>query len=104
MSGFWLSHHRADELHRAYAIGPLRVCARCLGTYPVLFAAVATQISLRAPLEHPADPYLAIGLTLPALIDWSIGRFRPQAGHNLIRTVTGVALGLSLGRTLYVHF
>ena len=30
---FWLSHHRADELHRTYAAGGLRICARCLGVY-----------------------------------------------------------------------
>ncbi len=100
---FWLSHHHDDELNRCYRLGGVYVCARCLGTYPVLFAAMAAQFALKAPLSHPLDVPLVLALTLPALADWAYGRFRPQSGTNLIRTLTGIALGLALGRTLFVH-
>jgi len=100
---FWLSHHHADELNRCYRFGGLHVCARCLGTYPVLFAAMAVQIALKAPLSHALDVPLTLALTLPALADWAYGRFRPQAGSNAVRTITGIMLGLALGRTLFVH-
>ena len=40
---------------------------------------------------------------IAALFDWAYGRFRPHAASNLWRTVTGVLLGMALGRTLYVH-
>ena len=100
---FWLSHHYDDELNRCYRIGSLHVCARCLGTYPMLFAAFAAQLALHAPLSHPWDLPAALLLTIPALADWAHGRFRPQSGTNLVRTLTGIALGLALGRTLFVH-
>ncbi|MFZ5471016.1 MAG: DUF2085 domain-containing protein [Myxococcota bacterium] len=103
MPPFFLSHHHPEEFHRTYLLGQIRICARCLGTYPVLFAAVSVQLFLRAPLLAPFDPFLAVALTLPALIDWVVGRFRPHAGANWLRTLTGALLGLALGRTLFVH-
>lgn len=100
----WLSHHRSDELHRTYAIAGLRLCARCLGTYPVLALALAVQLAVAAPHDSGADPWLAVALLLPALVDWAVGRFRPNAGSNAWRTATGALLGAALGRTLFVHF
>jgi uncharacterized membrane protein len=100
---FWLSHHHADELYRCWRIGNVPVCARCLGTYPTLFAIFFAQFVLHAPLSHPLDLPLALALTIPALADWAYGRFRPHAFTNAWRTLTGVALGLALGRTLFIH-
>lgn len=100
---FWLSHHPAEELDRAWKIGGVHVCARCLGTYPILFAAIAAQFKLGAPLTHPLDIPLALGFLAPALLDWAYGRFRPHAFNNSWRTFTGVLLGLALGRTLFIH-
>ena len=101
---FWLSHHHPPEYHRTYLLGPVRVCARCLGTYPVMAAAIVLQFLLRSPLAHPLDPILAVGLLAPALVDWARSQFRPRAGSNAFRTFTGVLLGISLSRTLFVHF
>lgn len=100
---FWLSHHHEAEWNRTYVLGGVRVCARCLGTYPVLLIALMWQISHRAPLQWQYDGPWAVGLMLPALLDWAWGRFRPQSGSNLWRTLTGVLLGLALGRTIFVH-
>ncbi len=100
---FWLSHHPPEELDRTWNVGGVHVCARCLGTYPVLFAAIAVQLALHAPLEHPLDIPFALGLLAPALADWAYGRFRPHAFPNAWRTFTGVLLGLALGRTLFIH-
>lgn len=99
---FWLSHHHPEELHRTYRFGGLRVCARCLGTYPVLAAAMAAQFAVRAPLERPTDWAWAL-LAIPAVADWAYGRFRPSVGTNLWRSLTGTLLGLSLSRSLYLH-
>lgn len=100
---FWLSHHPPEELDRAWKLGRIHICARCLGTYPILFGAIAVQLALHAPLEHPLDIPFSLGLLAPALLDWAYGRFRPHAFSNGWRTFTGVLLGLALGRTLFIH-
>ncbi|MCE9672746.1 DUF2085 domain-containing protein [Myxococcus stipitatus] len=100
---FWLSHHHPDEYNRTYLFGGLRVCARCLGTYPVMLAALVALFVARAPLRWRWDVPAVLLLTLPALVDWAVGRFRPASGSNAVRSVTGVLLGLALGRSLHVH-
>lgn len=100
---FWLSHHFPDEYHRCYRLGPFHVCARCLGVYPVLFGAFVLQVVLRAPLELPWEVPVGLVLTVPATLDWAVGRFRPERFSNVWRTVTGLLLGLALARSLFVH-
>ncbi len=100
---FWLSHHHADELDRCYRVGGLHICARCLGTYPVLFAALVAQFAVHAPLSYPLDVPIVVALTVPALADWAYGRFRPHAFTNPWRTFTGALLGLALARSLFIH-
>jgi len=100
---FWLSHHTREEWHRCYRLGPLRVCARCLGVYPTMFAALVTLFAVQAPLEWAHDVPVVLALTLPATADWAFGRFRPHAFSNPWRTFTGVLLGLGLGRSLFIH-
>ncbi len=100
---FWLSHHHENEYNRTYLLGGVRVCARCLGTYPVLLAVMVGLFAARAPLAWSWDVPVVLGLTLPALVDWSVGRFRPASGSNAVRTLTGVLLGMALGRSLFVH-
>ena len=100
---FWLSHHPPDELDRCYRLGSVHICARCLGTYPVMFVVIAVQIALRSPLDHPFDLPLCIGLVLPATVDWALGRFQPHRFSNAWRTFTGVLLGLGLARSLFIH-
>ncbi|AEI68132.1 DUF2085 domain-containing protein [Corallococcus macrosporus] len=100
---FWLSHHHPDEYNRTYLFGGVRVCARCLGTYPVLLVVMMGLFAVRAPLRWPWDVPVVLALTVPALGDWAVGRFRPASGNNAVRTLTGVLLGAALGRSLYVH-
>lgn len=100
---FWLSHHHPEEYNRTYLLGGVRVCARCLGTYPVMLLVMVLLLRLRAPLSWRWDLPLVLGLTAPALVDWAVGRFRPAAGSNAVRTLTGVLLGVALGRSLSVH-
>jgi len=46
---------------------------------------------------------VGLGLLLPALADWCVGRLDPSSGTNLGRLLTGGLLGLGLGRSLYLH-
>jgi uncharacterized membrane protein len=101
---FWLSHHAPEQVSRCYRFGQTFVCARCLGVYPVLVAAVLFQGVLKAPLHTEADVWLGLALAAPATADWAYGQFRPQAFSNLWRTFTGILLGVSLGRSLFIHF
>ncbi|WNG35983.1 DUF2085 domain-containing protein [Archangium violaceum] len=100
---FWLSHHHEEEYNRTYLLGGVRLCARCLGTYPVLLAVMVGLFKLRAPLAWHWDVPVVLGLTLPALVDWAVGRFRPASGSNAVRTLTGLLLGAALGRSLFIH-
>ena len=100
---FWLSHHPPEELDRCYRVAGVHLCARCLGTYPVMFLAMAAQIALRAPLAHPLDVAGCVALVLPATLDWAYGRFHPHRFPNAWRTATGILLGLGLGRSLFIH-
>ena len=100
---FWLSHHPPEELDRCYRFGSFHVCARCLGTYPVMFAAIAAQLALHCPLEHPLDVPLSVALVLPATLDWAFGRSQPHRFSNAWRTATGLLLGLGLARSLFIH-
>ena len=100
---FWLSHHHADQLHRCFVFAGVRVCARCLGTYPTLALVLGLQFVVKAPLHHPSDLFLGVGLLLPATLDWAYGQLRPDAFSNAWRAATGVLLGMALGRSLYIH-
>ena len=100
---FWLSHHHPDEYDRCYAVAGVHVCARCLGTYPVLFFFIAYQLRHHWPLAHPLDVPLGVALVGPATLDWAYARFKPHAFSNLWRSVTGALLGLGLGRSLFIH-
>ncbi len=103
MTPFWLSHHHPDELDRCWRLGGWHVCARCLGTYPVLALALVAQFAEHAPLTHPLDLPVGVALVVPATLDWAWGRFHPHAFGNLWRSATGVALGLGLARSLFIH-
>lgn len=100
---FILSHHPPEAYNRCLSVAGLHLCARCTGVYPVLFGLLAVQLALRAPLTHPWDTWIAWVLPIPAVFDWARGRFNPASGTNLVRLVTGVMLGVALGRTLYLH-
>lgn len=102
--GFWLSHHFEADLHRCYRFGRTSVCARCLGTYPTLLVALTAQGLMHAPVYLPMEVPVVLLLTAPATFDWVHGQWRPHAFSNAWRTLTGVALGLGLGRSLFVHF
>ena len=100
---FWLSHHPDHELDRCYRIGGVPVCARCLGTYPALFAVFTLGFVAKWPLSHPWDVPVATALVVPATLDWAWGRFKPHDFGNPWRSLTGALLGAGLGRTLFVH-
>lgn len=102
-----LAHQHRSKSHRCLwlPLGSLRValCSRCAGLYPTLAAAFALQLVLRFPLRISwIDWALVLGLSAPALLDWGASRLG-RAGHNLVRALTGVLLGVALGRSGYIY-
>ncbi len=102
-AAFLLAHHYPEDYGRCYAIGGRRICARCIGLYPVLLAVLASELALRMTAVQPWEPFAIGVLTLPALADWARGRFDPSSGTNPVRTLTGVLLGIALARTVYLN-
>jgi uncharacterized membrane protein len=100
---FLLAHHYPEDYSRCYRIAGRKICARCLGLYPLLVLTLAFQIGMRTRAAYEWEPWLVAALTLPAVIDWARGRFDPATGINPFRTFTGVLLGIALGRTVYLN-
>jgi len=104
--GFLLAHHWSEQLDRCYLIWlgthPVWLCARCTGVYPVLFLVLAAQIIHPLALSNWDLLFLFV-LPWPALIDWALARLTRRPGSNRWRTITGVVLGISLGRMIYLH-
>lgn len=92
---YLLSHHEPAAWDRCYA-PPIRgrrvrLCARCLGIYPGILLGVIAAMLFRMPVSH----YVLVGLLpLPALVDWTITTVTDRAGHNVVRTLTGLLLGV----------
>ena len=98
-----LSHHLARQRHRCLGL-PLAgrrvlICARCLGLYPTMIAVMAAQWIWGWARPGTLDWWIAIAGALPGLIDWGLGRLG-RRGRNDVRVLTGVLLGVALGRTL----
>lgn len=106
---FWLplSHHHRAQAHRCVMVPLggfcLALCARCLGLYPTLFAALALQAWLRPPGLGAWDFALTLAPVLPGLFDWGSGLLDPKNGSNFRRLFTGFLLGAALGRGFWLY-
>ncbi|AHG00300.1 hypothetical protein HALLA_17330 [Halostagnicola larsenii XH-48] len=104
---YLLSHHLPSERHRCYApviFGRrIHICARCLGIYPGILAALVVALLGGGLLASPvATLAVALVFPLPALVDWTLTTFTERRGYNLVRTATGFLLGCGYGTGL-VH-
>lgn len=106
---YWrlLAHQHPSHAERCVwlPLGHLRLalCSRCLGLYPVLFAAFFLQFLFGVERSWGIiDWFVVLVLAAPALLDWGASRLR-WAGRNDLRIVTGALLGLALGRSLYIY-
>jgi uncharacterized membrane protein len=97
---FLLAHHRPEEYDRCYAVGGVHLCARCAGLYPALLVMLALQLGGHLPAVR-AEWAILFLLPLPAVGSWARRRLTGAAGSNPVATVTGVLLGIALGRGLY---
>lgn len=93
-----LSHHPPSQYDRCYApvvgSGTVHICARCAGIYPGI-AAGLLAFAL-APAATKGMLLVAV-LPIPALVDWVVTTLLERRGYNVVRTVTGAALGYGYG-------
>jgi uncharacterized membrane protein len=95
---YLLSHHEPNEYHKCYRLSiggrQLRLCARCSGLYPGLIAGIA--VALLVPTARWILPAIVV-LPAPAIGHWVWTHTTEQAGHNGVRTLTGLLVGLAYG-------
>lgn len=99
--GYVLSHHVPAERDRCYApvaFGRrVHVCARCVGIYPGIAAALLAYAL--GPPRLVGLPVVAL-LPAPALVDWAVTAWTGRRGYNPVRTATGFLLGYGYGAGL----
>jgi uncharacterized membrane protein len=104
---FPLSHQSLHNRYRCLMLplGRIRLalCSRCLGLYPTMVAVWVVQFLGIWPLSREWDWWVALGAAVPALASWGLGRLGHR-GRNIWRVATGVALGVALGRSLFMYF
>lgn len=103
-----LAHHRLEAAERCIhlPLGPVRIalCARCLGLYPTVAAAIVAQAAARLGRVGAVDWWLCLVGLAPALLDWGLTLLGRARGTNAMRVLTGVVLGVSLGRGFWLYF
>jgi uncharacterized membrane protein len=102
-----LAHHRLEDrdrcLHLPLGARRLALCARCVGLYPTILAALLVQAIARPPILAAVDWWLCLSGIFPALLDWGLTWLGRRRGTNRMRVATGVLLGISLGRGIWLY-
>ena len=99
-----LSHHEPKDYNRCFLIkfGDKKyyICSRCSGWY---ISFILFWIILLIGIDFILS-YKTIILYLfpiPAIVDWSLHRFRIYDGNNFSRILTGFLIGLTFATLLY---
>lgn len=98
---YLLSHHTEDHLDRALRLKffgrNLYICARCTGMILGFVSGILLQRFGFIPnLDANLSLFLAIGLALPAMVDWWTQSVFGRESKNYIRTPTGFSLGFGI--------
>ncbi len=96
-SKYILSHHQKEDYYKCYLLKikdkQIAFCSRCLGIYLGILLGI---ILFTLQIINKNLSYLIIAFfPLFALIDWSISAFTKSKGNNLIRTFSGIFLGIA---------
>ncbi|MGQ9723368.1 MAG: DUF2085 domain-containing protein [Candidatus Jordarchaeum sp.] len=98
---YLLSHHQEDHLDRALCLNifgkKLYICARCTGlTLGFISGILLQSFSIITQMDQNLSLLLAIGLALPAMVDWWTQSVFGRESKNYIRVSTGYALGFGI--------
>lgn len=103
---FALSHHRVAERDRCYRLSlrgrPIFFCARCLGIFVAFGPALVAHACSWLDWFERWPAFFVLVLPIPAVLDWSAGRLGCWDKGNLVRTATGVLLGIAQAAAYYV--
>lgn len=105
-SKYILSHHQKDEYYKCYLFKiknkQIAFCSRCLGIYLGILLGIAL-LTFQIP-DKKLYYFLIAFFPIFALIDWSISAFTKFKSNNLIRTSSGVFLGLAYTFGFFLFF
>ena len=99
----FLSHHAPEQYDHCWRLGPLPICARCTGVYPIALVLLVPQL-MRTFTLAPTDPWLVLTFPLPAVIEFLGEQLRWWPGNNAARILTGLPLGVALSRLFVRYF
>ena len=90
-----LSHHPPCDYDHTISVGRMRICTRCSGILiGITFFLIWIHIHLFSPMKFI---FFSVLLPLPAVFDFTTHELGWQKSSNLIRLITGVSLGISIG-------
>lgn len=101
---YLLSHHLPKEYNRCIILKfhnkKIRICSRCSGWYiSFLLFWVLFFSGLNFFLNYKI--IILYLFPIPAIIDWSLHRFKIYQGINLLRIITGFLIGLTFALLWY---
>ncbi len=105
-SKYVLSHHLPEDYYKCYSLRfknkRIYFCSRCLGVYiGICLGLTIFLLGLGGRIDYY---FLVTSLPLFALFDWTLTNKRIYRSNNLIRSTSGICLGIaySLGLMLLI--
>ncbi len=96
MFNYLLSHHATGEHYRCYGLTifsiRLHFCARCLGIY---LGILGGYITFEPTSKLTCIARLILGPLILTAFDWLYCKAVSSKGNNLLRTLSGLGIGLS---------
>ncbi len=106
VSKYILSHHKKEDYYKCYLFKiknkQIAFCSRCLGVYLGILLGI---VLLTFQIPNKNLYYFVIAFfPIFALIDWSISAFKKSKGNNILRTSSGIFLGIAYAFGFFLFF
>lgn len=94
-----VAHHSPAEYNRTWVLNfgkkSIRLCTRCSGAYLGILASIISLVIGGSTLNWLRSEPLLFLLPFPAVLDWSLHKFRIWRGNNTIRFISGALMGMA---------
>ena len=105
-SKYVFSHHKKENYYKCYLFKlknhQIAICSRCLGIY--LGIAMGVILFSLQILNKNVYYYSIAFFPIFIIIDWSISAFTKYKSNNLLRTTSGMFLGVAYAFGLILFF